>query len=56
MIDVLEHLSKEEGLKILEKAEKWAKKKIIVTTPNGYFPMEEVDENILERHLYRWTV
>lgn len=56
MIEVLEHLSKKEGLKLLKKVEKWAKKKVVVTTPNGYFPVEEVDGNILERHLSGWTV
>lgn len=54
MIEVLEHLPKEMGKNILKKAEKWAKKKIILSTPNGYFPMDEVDGNSFQRHLSGW--
>ncbi len=56
IIEVLEHLSKELGEKILKKAERWAKKKIIVSTPNGYFPMKNVDENKWQSHLSGWTI
>lgn len=40
MIEVLEHLPKKVGYEILKKAEKWARKKVIVSTPNGYFPQK----------------
>ena len=56
MIEVLEHLTKETGLEILEKAEKWAKNKIIISTPNGYFPMGAVDSNAFQRHLSGWNI
>jgi SAM-dependent methyltransferase len=56
MIEVLEHLTKETGLEILEKAEKWAKNKIIISTPNGYFPMDAVDSNVFQRHLSGWNI
>lgn len=56
MIEVLEHLSKKDGLKLLERAEKWAKKKIIVSTPNGYFPEGKVDQNSWQRHLSGWSI
>lgn len=56
MIEVLEHLSEEVGLQILTKAEKWARKKVLVSTPNGYFPMEAVDDNNWQRHLSGWNV
>jgi SAM-dependent methyltransferase len=55
LIEVLEHLPEETGRLILQKAEKWAKKKVIVTTPNGYFPMDAVDENSFQRHQSGWT-
>lgn len=55
MTEVLEHLPKELGKEILKKAEAWARKKIIVSTPNGYFPMGAVDENNFQRHLSGWT-
>jgi len=35
-LEVIEHLTKEEGHDLIKKMEKWARKKIIITTPNGY--------------------
>lgn len=55
MIEVLEHMSKRDGLRALINAEKWAKKKIIITTPNGYFRMGEVDDNLYQKHISGWT-
>jgi SAM-dependent methyltransferase len=55
MIEVLEHLPKESGSEILKKAEKWAKKKVIISTPNGYFPAESVDSNEHQKHLSGWS-
>ncbi len=56
LIEVLEHLSKKNGKKILKLADKWAKKKVILTTPNGYFQMGQVDNNPYEEHLSGWTI
>lgn len=56
MIEVIEHLPKDLGAKIIKKMEKWAKKKIIITTPNGFFPMGSVDNNNFQRHLSGWNV
>jgi cyclopropane fatty-acyl-phospholipid synthase-like methyltransferase len=36
VLDVLEHLSKEDGYKLIEKMERWARQKVIIFTPNGY--------------------
>ncbi len=55
MIEVLEHLPEKIGLEILQKSEKWAKNKVIVSTPNGYFPMDAVDGNIFQKHLSGWS-
>jgi len=55
MIEVLEHLPEEIGIEILKKAEKWARKKVVVSSPNGYFPMEAVDGNLFQRHLSGWN-
>lgn len=55
MIDVLEHIPKETAQKVLLNAEKWARKKIILTTPNGFFPMGEVDDNSWQKHRSGWT-
>lgn len=56
LIEVIEHLTKEEGLSVLEKAETWAKHKVIITTPNGYIRQKALDENPLQEHLSGWTV
>ena len=56
LIDVLEHLSKKDALDILEKASKWAKKKIIVTTPNGFLVQPSLDGNPYQKHLSGWDV
>lgn len=54
MIEILEHLPENTGLEILKKAEKWAKKKIIVSSPNGFIPQKELDNNPLQKHLSGW--
>lgn len=56
MLDVVEHLSKSDGEKLLLKAEQWAKKKVIICTPNGFFSQRESDGNIFQKHLSGWTI
>jgi ubiquinone/menaquinone biosynthesis C-methylase UbiE len=56
MIELIEHLPKEAGFEMLKKAEKWAKKKVIVSTPNGFLPQLERDNNLLQRHLSGWEL
>lgn len=55
-LDVLEHLTAEEGLALILKMEKWAKKKIIVFTPNGYVWQDGFDNNPLQEHKSGWGV
>ena len=55
MIDVLEHLSKEDGQRLLKKMGKWAKKKVVVFTPNGYVFQGTYDENPLQAHRSGWS-
>jgi len=54
MIDVLEHITREDGLKLLAKMESWAKKKIIIYTPNGFIENDCVDNNVLQAHKSGW--
>lgn len=54
LIEVLEHMPEKEGRKIIKKAEKWAKKKVIITSPNGFIPQKEVDNNPWQKHLSGW--
>lgn len=54
--EVLEHLTKEEGQALLNKISLWAREKVIITTPNGYLPQGEFDNNPLQTHKSGWTV
>lgn len=56
LLDVLEHLKKEEGLALLEKARRWARKKVIINTPNGYYEQAAYDGNDLQEHISGWEV
>lgn len=57
LLDVLEHFTKEEGLQIIRNMENWARKKIILFTPNGFLPQEHaLDGNPLQKHISGWTV
>ena len=55
-IEVLEHLPKHEGLKMIAEMERVAKK-IILTTPNGFFQVYTGADalNPEERHISGWT-
>lgn len=54
MIEVLEHLPKEVGLDVLKKCQRWAKKKVIISSPNGFLAQKELDHNSLQKHLSGW--
>jgi len=56
LIEVLEHLSEEKGYEILKKARKWARKKILVSTPNGFVFQGERDGNPKQKHLSGWDL
>ncbi len=56
MVEVLEHLTEEEGAKLLEKAEIWARRKIVVSTPNGYLPQSNINGNLYFKHLSGWSI
>jgi len=56
MIEVIEHLSEADAEEILVLAEKWARKKVIVTSPNGFVPQKAVDGNPLQMHLSGWDL
>jgi SAM-dependent methyltransferase len=56
MIEVLEHLPEDTGYAMLKKAEKWAKKKVIISTPNGFLPQNIYDSNPFQKHLSGWDI
>jgi len=53
-LEVLEHLTKQEGHELLKKMEGWARKKIVITTPNGYLWQNGYDNNPLQEHQSGW--
>ena len=55
-LEILEHLTKEEGYKLIKKMESVAKRKCIISTPNGFLPQEKHDLNKLQIHKSGWTV
>jgi ubiquinone/menaquinone biosynthesis C-methylase UbiE len=54
--EVLEHLGKKDGSKMLKEIERVARKKILMTTPNGFLSTHPgPDDNPDEAHLSGWT-
>jgi len=54
--EVIEHLTKEEGIKLIKKMKVWARKKIIITVPNGFLPQDTFDDNNLQEHKCGWNI
>jgi len=52
-LDVIEHLKKQDGEKLIKQMEKIAIKKVIIFTPNGFMPQK--GESIYDKHLSGWT-
>jgi cyclopropane fatty-acyl-phospholipid synthase-like methyltransferase len=53
-LDLIEHLEKKDGEKLLQSMEKIAKKIVILVTPNGFVPQHN-EENGLQEHLSGWN-
>lgn len=53
-LDILEHLTKEEGYELIQKAEKWGRK-VIIFTPNGRVLQNAYDANPLQEHKSSWN-
>ena len=54
--ELLEHLTKQEGCELLDKAAIWARKKVIITTPNGYALQGTYGNNPLRENKSGWDV
>lgn len=52
-LDLIEHLSKKEGKKLISDMERIARKKVIIFTPNGFSP-QDFKESKYEKHLSGW--
>ena len=53
--DLLEHLSTEDGRRLLDQMERVARRRVVVLTPNGFVPQDEYDDNPLQAHRSGWT-
>ncbi|MBW7454715.1 class I SAM-dependent methyltransferase [Paenibacillus sepulcri] len=58
-IDSIEHFTKQEGLALLQSADEIARHHVIVFTPRGYFPQDDVDHygmngEIFQAHHSGW--
>lgn len=53
-LDVIEHLEKEDGWRMLEAMERLAERRVIIFTPNGFVPQKSKDGD-LQEHLSGWT-
>lgn len=54
-LEVIEHLTREDGIR-LQNAMAWvARKKIALSTPNGFLEQSEFDNNALQAHRSGWT-
>jgi SAM-dependent methyltransferase len=56
LIESLEHIPKKEGIELLRKIDSWAKKKVIISTPNGYLPQYNIVQNAFQEHRSGWDV
>jgi SAM-dependent methyltransferase len=53
-LDVIEHLSKEDGWKLSEAMERLGTRRVVIHTPNGFLPQQS-HEGDLQEHLSGWT-
>ena len=52
-LDLIEHLTKDDGLRLLEDMEMIASRRVIIFTPNGFIPQQSRDGD-LQEHLSGW--
>jgi SAM-dependent methyltransferase len=53
--DVIEHLTKEDGLRLIAAMERIAARKVVFLTPNGFLPQRHTEDADLEEHLSGWA-
>ena len=54
-MEVLEHLSEEEGAQLIETLERLARRQVIFTTPVGDWDQHEFDDNVYQAHQRIWA-
>lgn len=53
-MDVIEHLTRKEGEKLLRDMEAVANRRVILLTPNGFYHQHDIDENPYQVHHSGW--
>lgn len=53
-VEVLEHLRREDGVKLIKSMEKVARKQVILTTPVNKYVQHAYDDNPWQEHKYVW--
>jgi hypothetical protein len=53
-LDVIEHLTKGDGLRMMRSMEKIAAHKVVFFTPSGFLPQHSFENNDLQEHLSGW--
>lgn len=53
-LDVIEHLPKAEGLKLMKDMERISRKKTVFFTPSGFLPQRHTESDDLQVHLSGW--
>ena len=54
-LQVVEHLSKSDGLRLIKSVEEIARKQVIISTPASPFRQDEYDDNPLQTHKSSWV-
>lgn len=54
MTHVIEHTEKRDGLKLISELERVTRKRVIISTPNGYTESGPLDENDYNNHRSAW--
>jgi SAM-dependent methyltransferase len=53
---LIEHLEKDEGIRLIEMMETIARKKVVISTPNGFVARTQSEGNMWMAHKSGWTV
>lgn len=53
-LDVIEHLVKEDGFKLMQNMERIAAKRVLFLTPSGFLPQKHATNDDLQEHLSGW--
>ncbi len=53
-LDVIEHLTKNDGLRMMKAMERIALKKVVLFTPSGFLPQKHSANDDLQEHLSGW--